>query len=614
MTIRRTVPKLNGFDIELGNYVDGLDLPGGTGREASLALWRQFEGSCASTSWTTGYSQQTWYPSYETYNDGGWGGKSSSGGYYNNYSYSAYSATEPPAYSTDWGRKWLSSNASCCYIDLNHLELCGAEVLSARDHVAMWHAMLLKARQARELANASLPEGRRIEVLANNSDGLSHSYGGHVDLLVSRPCYENALHRKVHLLSFLAAHQASSILFAGQGKVGSENGHKDVNYQFSQRADFIEQLLGPQTTYQRPLVNTRDESLCGSSRSQDSEDAPEAHFARLHIIFYDTTLCHVATFLKVGALQLVLCMLEQEAVDSSLILDDPVDAVARWSHGDLHTSVRLASGDRYTATEVQEAILEKAAAFVSEGHAEGLVPEADLIIRQWAETLRLLRQNDIYALARRCDWALKLLALDRAMTRYQTDWTSPEIKTLDHMYSSLDMNDGLYWQYEQDGFVEQIASNTDIKRAAAEPPENTRAWLRAQLLRRADSGELDAIDWDSVRFRPRQSRSYARRTVHMNNPLRFTREECEQAWRGTRSLSDLLDALGVEAEDAYGSGPVKATSFAGTEWAPPKSPRLLSAHCADTTEATVAPGPPSPTWMKSEKKGEPNVRTTREIP
>ena len=131
MPARRTVPKLNGFDIELGNCVDGLDLPGGTGREASLALWRQFEGVCASPGFASGYSQQNWCPSYDTEAGGGWRGSTWSGGYYN------CGTSAAPTYGTESGRKWLVTNGACCYIDLSHLELCGAEVLSARDHVAM---------------------------------------------------------------------------------------------------------------------------------------------------------------------------------------------------------------------------------------------------------------------------------------------------------------------------------------------------------------------------------------------------------------------------------------------------------------------------------------------
>ena len=519
MASDETVPKMNGFDIEVANYIAGLQMPGGTGREASLALWRHFEGTCPSTQWTRDASQTNLSPSYDMIGAGTWYDASRAGGSHNG------GASGPAAQETDWGRKWLPSMGGCCYIDSFHLEICSGEILGARDHVGKLHAMLEKIREARQRANVGLPAGQSVEVFANSSDGLSNSFGSHINVLVTRRCLENVLHRKVHQLSFLAAHQASAIIYAGQGKVGSENGHAWVDYQFSQRADFVEQLLAVQTMWKRPLVNARDEGLCGPPArgfGSDSGTAAES-LARLHVISYDTTLCHIATFLKVGTLQLVLCMLEQEIIDPSLCLDDPVEAVAQWSHGDLRALARLASGGRCTAIELQEGMLEKATAFVSDGRASGLVPEAPLIIRQWARTLQLLRQNDIHSLARRCDWALKLVALDRAMTKHQKDWSSPEIKMLDHMYSSVASDEGLYWQYERAGFVERIVSSADIKRAGAEPHESTRAWLRAQLLRRADPEEIDDVDWDSIRFRPQRQGRRTVRTLYMNNPLRFTR-------------------------------------------------------------------------------------------
>lgn len=63
----------------------------------------------------------------------------------------------------------------CVYIDLQHLEVCLPEVRGAHDFVAAWHAMLRIGREAMEAANARLPEGCRIEVPVNNSDGLGSS-------------------------------------------------------------------------------------------------------------------------------------------------------------------------------------------------------------------------------------------------------------------------------------------------------------------------------------------------------------------------------------------------------------------------------------------------------
>ena len=101
MPVRSRLPKLCGADIELGNFIAGGETAGGTGPLASRLLLEQIRG----------------YPLARGYGRG-------------------------VTYDTqDWGRKFLP-NGGCAYIDLDHLELCIPEVLSARDHVAATHAML----------------------------------------------------------------------------------------------------------------------------------------------------------------------------------------------------------------------------------------------------------------------------------------------------------------------------------------------------------------------------------------------------------------------------------------------------------------------------------------
>jgi hypothetical protein len=249
----RSVPKLVGADFELGNFILGLTRSGGSGPEAARALLGEIEGVDATRAGRIRWLRSSW----------SWG--------------------DPQ----DSGRKFLASNGGCAYIDLDHLELCIPEVRSAFDHAAASAALLLIARAAQRRANERLPEGRRIQVLVNNSDGQSNSYGSHLNFLVSRAVLADLLERRPHYLQFLATHQLSSLVYAGQGKVGAENGRPAVAYQLSQRADFLETLLGLQTTFRRPIVNSRDETLCGRSRA----------LARLHVIFYDNTLCPGASVL-----------------------------------------------------------------------------------------------------------------------------------------------------------------------------------------------------------------------------------------------------------------------------------------------------------------------------
>ena len=265
-------------------------------------------------------------------------------------------------------------------------------------------------------ANEQLGAGQRIRALANNSDGQGHSYGSHCNVLITRSAFDNIFGRKLQQLLFLAAHQVSSIVYTGQGKVGAENGAPDVDYQLSQRADFFETLTGLQTTFNRPIVNSRDEPLCGPFAGAD---ATAKDLARLHVIFYDCNLCHTACFLKMGVLQIVVAMVEAEEIDVRLILDDPVDAVVRWSHDPtLQTRARLADGRHLTAVEHQQLLHEQARLFVERGGCDGIVPDAEKIIQLWGDVLEQLAAKNFDALVGSLDWILKLFGLERAPVSY----------------------------------------------------------------------------------------------------------------------------------------------------------------------------------------------------
>ncbi len=499
------VPKLCGADIELGNFVLGSDRSGlGSGREASQILLRE-------VSKQAGVPIRVRPPRLVR----------------------AGRRRGAPAWTlpSEWGRTFLPANGGCVYIDLDHLEVCLPEVLSAHDHVAAWHAMLRLVQRAVVAVNARRRESR-VQALANTSDGLGQSYGSHLDVMLSRQAWDHLMQRKLHHLSFLAAFQASSIVYTGQGKVGSENGAPPAQYQIAQRADFIETLLGLQTTFHRPLINTRDESLAGDG------------LARLHMISFDTTLCPVASLLKVGAVQLVLAMLEAGRVDPTLALDDPLDALHRWSHDPgLETRAAMVDGSELTAVEVQFRFLEQARRFADSGACRGIVPHADDILAWWEDTLGQLERRDWPELARRLDWVLKLSLLQRAVqVRPELDWSAPAIKHLDHLYSSLDPAEGLYWSVAAAGGVEPVVSETAIAGFEADPPANTRAWGRAMLLR-AGGDDVHDVDWDEVTFMVRNGGRSRLVQVAMPDPLGASRAAWGPALASAGDLEETLDAL-----------------------------------------------------------------------
>ncbi len=248
-------------------------------------------------------------------------------------------------------------------------------------------------------------------------------------------------------------------------------------------------------------------------------------------------------------------MIEQEQVPVQFLLDDPVESLHRWSRDpELRAKNRLIDGSEYTAVELLEAIFEKARRFVDAGRADGLVSDVGRIMAIWGECLGRVRQRDFDYLAGRIDWIAKMSLLERTAAKRRLNWESPAMKYLDHLYSSLDPGEGLYWALERAGAVEKLVGDGQIERFVHEPPDDTRAWLRAYVLRHAESGLLDDVDWDMVRIcrksvSPAGWTSYHYPEFPMASPLRFTRQECEEILQSAPSFVQRLAGIGLGTRD-----------------------------------------------------------------
>ncbi len=541
------VPKLCGSDVELGNFIIGPNrtLSQDSCSEAARALLAQVPGharrvATVATNWNQGVASSSassyWHGNplnpydddgrHEGYSAGAAYGSGGTCGYYQ--------------HAQDYGRKFLAANGGCVYIDLNHLEVCTPECRSAFDHLAASRAMLLIAREAMNRANERMrPKGSTIKVLANNSDGCGHSYGSHLNFLITRECFENILYRKMHHLQFLASFQAAAIVLTGAGKVGSENGMDPVKLQISARADFMEMMISEATTYRRPLVNARNESLTGTS------DAENQRLARLHVIMFDHPLCHHAALLRAGMMQVILCMLEQGQVPVKFLVDDPVAAIHRWSHDPgLTARAMLVGGRQYTAVELSLAIYERARRFVEAGRADGLVPRVGEIMTIWGDCLHKFRQRDLGSLASRIDWVAKQYHMERAAAK-RGGWDAIRMKYVDDLWSSLDPSEGLYWALEKAGVVEKLVGDGEIERFVHEPPDDTRAWLRAWALRHA-AQDVDDVDWDTIRLRSERNGGFgwtSSSSLSMSDPLDWTRARCQTVLESASTPADGLRRL-----------------------------------------------------------------------
>jgi proteasome accessory factor A len=427
-------------------------------------------------------------------------------------------------------------NGARLYTDHAHPEYSTPECRTARDAVACEKAGEAILLESLRLARGDLPDPE-TGLFKNNTDHQGHSYGSHENYLMEAGAHEEWLVRSPvraakALIPFLVTRQ----ILAGAGKVGGEGeGNPKGGYQVSQRADFMEAVFGLETTHSRALINTRGE-----------HHADPRRFRRLHLILGDANLCETANFLKIGTTQIILQMLEDDALPGDWTLRDPVDAVKRISR-DWSAPVDLADGRAVTALDVQSHFLAAAREHAGRGGLEGNA-EGDQVLDLWEsvlaglERLELSADQEIVAdpggLARRLDWVLKLWLLDRYRRGKAVGWDHPWLKTLDLQYHNIDRQRGLFYHLQEQGLVDRIVDEGEIARFVAEPPGDTRAYFRGKCIARF-APAMRFVNWEVVGF----AQGAVHRVVPLLNPLKGTREQFEEVFQRCGSAEDLLSAV-----------------------------------------------------------------------
>ena len=446
-------------------------------------------------------------------------------------------------------------NGARFYIDHAHPEYSTAEASTARGVVAADKAGEIIVERCCQRANASgrLPSGQEITVYKNNSDHKGASYGCHENYLLTAPAFEALLERKLHrTLMVLVPFLVTRTLLCGAGKVGAENSAPPAGFQLAQRADFFETVIGLQTTHRRPLINTRDEPHADARR-----------FRRLHVIVGDANMAEYSTYLKVGTTQLVLLMLEEDAIRLDLTLEDPVAAVQAVSRDlTLRQPLALERGGTASAIEIQREYLRLAQQYLDERGGPEALRE---VAQTWEETLDKLA-DDWRLLSARLDWAIKRNLLERYLQSQQCDWELVAqwqmpieitldlnqqmvgddpmdlLETIHALYPNrahlleryarqkglnwadywrqreiyftlrrLDLeyhdirrgmepqNAGVFYRLQQRGAVERLLTDEEVARRVEMPPEDTRAYLRGYCLAHY-ADRLRHADWSELSF------------------------------------------------------------------------------------------------------------------
>lgn len=399
----------------------------------------------------------------------------------------------------------IAPNGARIYVDHAHPEYSAPETLDPFEAVVFDRAgdrLMLAAAQA-----ASRSTGRHIVLHRNNADGKGASWGTHENYMMSRAVPFD------DVAALMSAHFVSRQIWAGSGRVGIGEKCEQAGYQLSQRADYIHTRIGLQTTFDRPIINTRDESHS------------TAQYRRLHVIVGDANRMDIPQVLKLGTTSMLLWLLEHagdvgydvRTLLSRLQLVDPVEAMHTVSHDlSLADELPLEHGGSITAWQMQVilrgAVYEVAAALLGTDTAGEPAWEDRStcnIMAMWGQALadiaaiRHASSDDerlvLQAEASRVEWLLKWQLLEKMRRRAGgLKWDNPRLAAIDLQWAALDPAQSIFDKLR--ARTERIVSDQQLAQAQNQPPPTTRAWLRAAIVSRFPE-DVVAASWSHLTVR-----------------------------------------------------------------------------------------------------------------
>lgn len=400
-----------------------------------------------------------------------------------------------------WGRSSnvFLVNGARLYLDVgSHPEYATAECDNIGDVVVHDKAGERILEQLLDSAEERLrDEGIRgtIHLFKNNTDSAGNSYGCHENYLTFRS--DDLSHYSEVLIPFLVSRQ----VYAGAGKVLQTA--RGAMFAVSQRAEHIWEGVSSATTRSRPIINTRDEP-----------HADAEHFRRLHVIVGDSNMSEYTTYLKVGAMAILLRMVEDPScVLRDMTLENPIRAIREISHDlDLNRKVRLANGREASAMDIQSEYLNRALRYAD---TKGLPDDEMKALHMWEHVMTQL-EIDPFKLDRELDWVIKHNLIESYREKHDLPLSHAKVQLIDLQYHDVRRSQGLFYKLQDRGLVERTLNDDQMVDAIDTPPQTTRAKLRGDFIRKAKERKRDyTVDWVHLKLNDQ-----AQRTVLCKDPFK----------------------------------------------------------------------------------------------
>jgi proteasome accessory factor A len=364
----------------------------------------------------------------------------------------------------DWILKTKSpfiENGAKIYVDCNHPEYASPETTNPLDAM-IWNKagefiIPKKIKKLKKRIN--------LRFFKNNIDSNENSYGTHENY-----CMPRILVNKDKLYQSMLGFLTTRIIFTGNGSI-NQNG----KYEISQKARTIDKEISPCTTLsQKPIVNTRDESLAGHD------------YYRFHVVSGDANLSESAIFLKMGTTSLLLDLHEEDRL-KNISIENPVKSLHRLSRNPRLTTKIKANGKWLSAMEIQKLYYEQA-----EKEYRGRDSMTNEILDRWIRTLNQLEEEPMQ-LSREIDWIIKKNLIDSYIKKTNKKLYDDEIMNINLQYHELE--NGLFYMLEESGHIDRMVSDLDIAYAIENPPEDTRAWTRGKLI---SEKKVKDVRWEII--------------------------------------------------------------------------------------------------------------------
>ena len=308
-------------------------------------------------------------------------------------------------------------NGARFYVDCSHPEMTTPECANPWDVVRY---MLAGERMLTAVAEEmKRREPALTEVLLFKTN-VDHSGSG-----ATWGCHTSFMHRGNPELfpDQIIPHLVSRIIYSGSG--GLELADGGLRFTLSPRVRFLEREVSNNSTRDRGIFHTKDETLAADG------------YHRLHIICGESLCSETPLWLNMGATALIVAMIEAGLCPGDAVrLRNPLGAMRRFSVDPTCRAVTQTARERkLSAVQIQRHYLAMAEAH---RHAPFMPPWADQVCNQWGLTLDRLENGAPGSVASMLDWAMKFcLFVDRTERR----GLDPELWHHTHPATQNDPND-----------------------------------------------------------------------------------------------------------------------------------------------------------------------------